>query len=175
VGHQHRRDLELSPDPSEGVLDFGSGDCIERSEWLVQKDNVGLSGQGSRYCHPLALAAGELSWPPAGKNCRIETYQLQSSCRQFARIGHLTQPGDQLDISLNLPVRKQASILGHIPEPPAQRNGIEPCCIHPFYQDASTVWLDQTIETPKQSCLTRSALPNQRDTFAPYHADRYIL
>ena len=42
-----------------------------------------------------------------------------------AAVAHSPQPGHQLDVAVNSPVRKQATVLRYIPDPPPQRDRVE--------------------------------------------------
>jgi len=67
VCDQKSGNLELASDVCEGDLKVGSCYRIQGTERLIEQDDTGLSGQGSRNRHPLALPARQLSRPTLAK------------------------------------------------------------------------------------------------------------
>jgi hypothetical protein len=60
VRYQQRRHRKIATHRIEGFLELASGDRIEGTEWLVEEDHAGASGNTARESHALTLAAGEL-------------------------------------------------------------------------------------------------------------------
>ena len=62
VGDDNHRGAAMRGSADEQVDDVGTGRRVEGTSWLVGKDRLRLSGQGSRDGDALCLAAGELTW-----------------------------------------------------------------------------------------------------------------
>jgi hypothetical protein len=57
VRHQQRSYREISTHSVERLLKISPGNCIERTERLVEKNHSWLGGNAARESYPLALAA----------------------------------------------------------------------------------------------------------------------
>ena len=84
-----------------------------------------------------------------------------------------TQPGNQLDISVNSPVRQQPTVLRYVSYPPAERDRIELGRVDSIDQDPAMVRIDQAIEAAEERVFpeplspisaTHSARPTSIDT-----------
>ena len=61
VRHQNGRDAILALQPLHLDLHVESQVLVERTEWLVEHENLGVDGEAARESDALLLAAGELA------------------------------------------------------------------------------------------------------------------
>src|SRR6476469_5762548 len=95
MSHQHCRQGELPADARERGLEIGTGNCIERAEWLVQQHQIRTRSERPRDRHSLTLTAGELARFPISENPGLESDELQCLGGQLTGIEHLPQSGYQ--------------------------------------------------------------------------------
>ena len=75
MGDQEAWEPQIGEQGTEFVADLLTGDRVQRSERLVEQQDLGFTGQRSRQCHTLPLASGELVWPRGGKLADANPFQ----------------------------------------------------------------------------------------------------
>jgi hypothetical protein len=79
MGHEHGRETLILPEALDQALHLDARQRVEGAEWLIEKQQLGVAGQGTRQSDALTLTAGKNARPidcPASE----ADFSQQSSC-----------------------------------------------------------------------------------------------
>ena len=115
------RDAAL-PEPEDQLVNLASGDRVEAHGWLVEEQDLRIAEQGAREGDPLAETLRQRS---AGVPCSIgEVDRLQGAVDATARVRHLVQVGEALEVLEDAQAQVQAGRLGHDRDPAADLHAV---------------------------------------------------
>lgn len=175
VRDEDARHAKASAERGERVLELRSGDRIERTERLVEKQHRGFRRQGAGNRDTLALSAGELPRPSAGESRRIEADKRQRLAGARGGVPYATQAQHQFDVSLHAPVRQQAAVLRHVADSTSEVDRVERGRVGAIDTHDPGIRIDEAVERTKESGLAGSALADERDGRARRDLERDIV
>ena len=166
VRHEDRGHSQAAAQRPERLLELGARDRVQRSERLVEQQHAGPPRERARDRDTLPLPARELVRPPLAEHRRIKADQLERGFGLARRVCIPEQPWHESDVPPHTPVRKQAAVLRHVADPPPEYHGIERGRWRSIDEYRSAIRRHHPVERPEKGGLTRSALPDQRETLS---------
>ena len=120
VCHEQRGEAKFLANAFEGLVGFTTRDGIEGAERFIQQHNVLARRKRARESHALALSTGKFCGKTGSETIRLQADALQRIVgRRIIRCG-AGQLQHERDVSSHAPVREQATVLRHVPEPSSQ-------------------------------------------------------
>src|SRR5262245_6508114 len=116
VSDEHERLVELAAQPLELAIEIEPRQCIERTEWLVEQDDVRIGGERAGQRDALALAARELDGQPLAVFGRRQTNTVENLVGAVAPFDRLPteKRRHELDVAPDRPMRQQPAVLWNI-------------------------------------------------------------
>ena len=174
--HQHRL-AQPSKQLAQHILHLRSSQRVKRAERLIHQQNPGLRSQRARQSHALPLPSRQLMRIPPGKTGWVQPY-----CReQLAAPPHtlFTRPAfclkHQPHIALHCEMRKQARLLNHVANAPAQRDQILIANALAAHQHFTARRLQHAVHRTQQRGLSRPAAPKDRRRGPFFERNRNIV
>ncbi len=113
VGHEQHRQVLRPHQGIEFVVEHVAGHRVERAERLVHQQDVGVLGERSGQCRPLAHSAGQLVGPLVREPVEMDRRD-QLSCPSLAhRSTHACQTHGEFHVGSDGQPREQGRLLEH--------------------------------------------------------------
>src|SRR4051812_41237464 len=122
-------------------------DRIQRSERLVQQNDLGTRRQRSRHTDSLTLSAGKLMGKAVRKRLRFQTDQFEHVPRTLLLFVFLPiqQPQYERDVLGDIEMREQPAFLQNITDMPTEFDRVPFRCSFTVHQDLALCRFDQSI------------------------------
>jgi hypothetical protein len=173
--HEQSRNREVPAQRVECLLKIGARDCVERTERLIEQHDTRSRCDTARQSHTLTLATRQFMREPRPKRRRGESYQLQCVPRCIVSVAHFLERRNESDVPQYAPVRKEATVLLHVPYLPSQQNWRLGANILVANSHFTALRLDQAIEAAQKSGLAGSTFADQRYRFPRRNVDTDVI
>ena len=167
---EYGRHIIPGAQPQELLLHFVPGDRIEGPKGFVEEQQSGKGCERTGDRHALALSARELAGTPRRHTRFVQANLVQqlASALLLFRGRPAQKTGNESDILLNGPVRKQAELLDDVADAAPQINGVEPVDRLPIQTDTPGARLEHPVDQSEGGCFSGPASPEQNQGFSAF-------
>ena len=151
MGDEHDRLVEVALESNGFLLQFGPHDGVDRAEWLIHQQDVGVGRKPARDADTLLLATRELAGIPV-RDGPVEADRVEKleSIGSSLLPGHAIQHGNRRDIVDDLEMWQEAGVLHHVPNAAPKCDGVTIGDALTIDLDVTTRRINHPVDHPQQ-------------------------